>query len=152
MSGNFTQLNVVPRAGQHGDLQCLALPASGSGTFSRGSSSFGSLTLPAACHNPGNHTRGPRALTSVQRDAAWLQRTGRTTNRRVKYTAETYTCNPSTLLYHRLWQASHQLHGDQAQHSRAMLTVLWRTSHFADGHRKSQVTATTAGAKHNPTM
>lgn len=97
MSSNFTQLNVVPRAGLHGDLQCLALPASGSGTFPRASSSFGSLTLPAACHNPGHHTRGPHALTAVQRDAAWLQRTGRTTNRRVKYTgrtAETHSYNP----------------------------------------------------------
>lgn len=78
-------------------LQCLALPASGSGTFPGASSSFGSLTLPAACHNPGNHTRGPHALTAVQRDAAWLQSTGKTTNRRVKYTgrtAETYSCNP----------------------------------------------------------
>lgn len=131
MSCNFTQLNVVPRAGLHGDLQCLALPASGSGTFPRASSSFGSLTLPVACHNPGNHTRGPHALTVVQRDAVWLQRAGRTTNRRVKYTAETHTCNPPTPLYHRLWQASHQLHGGQAQHSRATLTVLWRTSHSA---------------------
>lgn len=112
----------MPRASLHSDLECSVLLASGLGTLPRANSSFGSLALPQACYSPaeGNHTWGPLAPAAVQQDAAWLQRTSRTTNKKVKHTksmVETLTCNLH--LYCRLWQTSHQLQGDQVPQSPA---------------------------------